>query len=51
MTVYDDASYLYNGGWRSEDKDDLMLEYDIDEDYAVKICEVLAELEERQVNG
>lgn len=39
------ASALYDGGWRSADKLDLMSEYDLTEEEAAEICEVLATYE------
>lgn len=41
-----DAANLYDGGWRAEDRDDLIAEYGITEDYADDICELLAEYAE-----
>lgn len=40
------AAALYDGGWRAADKEDLILEYDLYEDDAEKICELLAEYEQ-----
>ena len=37
------AAALYDGGWRAEDKDQLMTEHDLTEDEADAICEKLAE--------
>lgn len=39
------AAALYDGGWRAEDKDDLMEEYKLTEKEATKICEILTEFE------
>lgn len=39
------AAALYDGGWRAEDKDELMTEYDLTEEEADEICEYLAEYE------
>ncbi|MCR3573757.1 hypothetical protein K0B56_22405, partial [Salmonella enterica subsp. enterica serovar Give] len=33
-----DAANLYDGGWRAEDRDELIAEYGITEDYADNIC-------------
>lgn len=41
------AAYLYDGGWRKEDKEELIAEYGLSEEDAQKICEFLAEFEER----
>lgn len=41
------AAYLYDGGWRKEDKEQLIAEYGLSEEDAQKICEFLAEFEER----
>lgn len=41
-----DAANLYDGGWRAEDRDDLIAEYGITEDYADDICVLLAEYAE-----
>ena len=39
------AAALYDGGWRAEDRDQLIEEYDLALDEADKLCELLAELE------
>ena len=39
------AAALYDGGWRSTDRDQLMEECQMTEDEAVKICELLARWE------
>lgn len=36
------AAALYDGGWRAEDKEELMAEYELTEEEATKICEILA---------
>lgn len=41
----DTACNLYDGGWRAEDKDMLIAEYEISEEYADMICEALEEIE------
>lgn len=43
----DMAASLYDGGWRAEDHDDLMIEYDLTADEADQICELLAEYAEK----
>lgn len=40
------AAALYDGGWRSTDRDQLMSEYGLTPEEADGICEVLAELEQ-----
>lgn len=45
MDNYSVAS-LYDGGWRSGDRDTLIEYYDLSEDEADRICEGLKELEE-----
>lgn len=37
-----EVAALYDGGWRSEDKEDLISEYGFSEEEAEKICEALA---------
>ena len=44
--TYEIAS-LYDGGWRSTDKEMLMSEYGLTNEQASEICKGLAELEER----
>lgn len=47
MTTYEiqqSAISLYDGGWRAEDKDQLITEYDLTEQKASEICEYLEEL-------
>ena len=39
------AAALYDGGWRAEDKDQLVEEYELTEEEADKLCEILEELE------
>lgn len=46
MTDYrSSAAALYDGGWRAEDRDDLIEEYRFTEEEVSKICELLAEFE------
>lgn len=40
------AAALYDGGWRTEDKAELIAEYGLTEDEANEICEILAEFEQ-----
>ena len=42
------AAALYDGGWRAEDRDQLIAEYDLDPEDADAICERLAEYTERE---
>lgn len=47
MTDYrQSAAALYDGGWRAEDRDELINEYNLTEEEADKLCEILAEFEE-----
>ena len=47
MTDYQtSAAALFDGGWRAEDKEQLMAEYDLTEAEATEICEWLKEMEE-----
>jgi hypothetical protein len=39
------AAALYDGGWRATDKEELIEEYDLTEEEASKICELLEEYE------
>lgn len=45
-----DAAALYDGGWRSKNREDLMSEYDLTEDEASEICRLLEEIEATQGN-
>lgn len=40
------AAALYDGGWRTEDKEELMTYYGLTEHEADRLCECLAEIEE-----
>lgn len=42
------AASLYDGGWRAEDRDQLIAEYSLDAEDADAICERLAEYAERE---
>lgn len=39
------AAALFEGGWRKEDKEQLMQEYGLTDEQADVICELLAEME------
>ena len=39
------AANLFDGEWRSTDRDELMRVYDMSEEEATEICEELAEVE------
>ena len=45
------AASLYDGGWRAEDRDQLITEYGLTEEEADEICEGLREIEEMQKPG
>lgn len=47
MNQYSAAS-LYNGGWRAEDRDQLIEEYNLTEEEADEICKELADLKDRK---
>jgi len=40
------AAALYDGGWRAEDRDELIEEYELAEEDADAICEKLKEYEQ-----
>lgn len=42
------AASLYDGGWRAEDRDQLISEYGLTADEADEICKELAELKDRK---
>lgn len=48
ITLQTSAAYLYDGGWRKEDKAQLITEYGLSEEDAQKICAELARLEEEE---
>lgn len=48
--IQDAASALYDGGWRASDKEMLMEEHGMDEEYADQICRELESYEEREKN-
>lgn len=37
------AAALYGGGWRADDKDELMSEYNLTEEEVTELCKILAE--------
>lgn len=39
------AAALYDGGWRAEDREELIEEYELTEEEADEICELLARME------
>lgn len=43
---YESAANLYDGGWRAEDRDELITEYGLTESEADEICRHLAEMAE-----
>ena len=48
---FDDWAYaaaLYDGGWRAEDRDELVAEYDLSEEEADAICEDLRRMDEKE---
>jgi len=42
------AASLYDGGWRAEDRDQLIEEYNLTADEADEICKELADLKDRK---
>lgn len=46
--AHDTAGSLYAGGWRSEDRDEIILCYDLTEEEADLICERLKMYEEEE---
>lgn len=43
--LYEVASNLYDGGWRSADYNQLITEYDFSEEEATAICDILESFE------
>lgn len=39
------AAALYDGGWRAEDRDELISEYGLTEEEVNELCEILTEFE------
>lgn len=46
--ITDMAASLYDGGWRAEDKEELIKEYNLSEDEAAEVVTGLAEIDERK---
>ena len=42
------AASLYDGGWRAEDREQLISEYSLTTEEADEICETLKEMEEEK---
>ena len=42
------AAALYDGGWRSEDYEQIKTEYELTDDDVTKICELLKYYEEKE---
>lgn len=40
-----EVAALYEGGWRAEDKEELMSEYELTEEEAAQLCKALADCE------
>lgn len=47
MFVNDRSYFLYDGGWRKEDRDELIFCYGFTDEEADKVCKELAEIEGR----
>ena len=45
------AAALYDGGWRAEDRDQLITEYDLTPEDAEAICELLKGIEEASASS
>lgn len=45
------AAALYDDGWRAEDHDQLMSEYDLTSDEADALCEALQDIEEANASS
>ena len=41
------AASLFDGGWRAEDREDIIREYDLTEEEANEICKFLADFSEK----
>lgn len=48
MDINTSAAYLYDGGWRKEDKEQLIKEYELSEDEADAIALELEKIEQEQ---
>ena len=42
------AASLFDGGWRAEDREELISEYDLTEDEADEICKFLADFAKKR---
>lgn len=42
------AASLFDGGWRAEDRDELISEYELTEEEADEICKLLADFSEKR---
>jgi hypothetical protein len=47
--IYETASNLFDGGWKSCDLEEIKEEYELTDDEAVAICEELADIEAKYV--
>lgn len=47
-TIYEMASYLYDGGWRADDVDQMIREYGLSLDVGCAIASALGEIEREQ---
>lgn len=47
-TIYEMASYLYDGGWRADDVDQMIREYGLSLDVGCAIASALGEIERDQ---
>lgn len=47
VDMHSSIGALYDGGWRAEDRDQMITEYDLTPDEADAICAGLAELAEQ----
>lgn len=45
------AAALYDGGWRAEDRDQLITEYDLTLEDADALCEALQDIEEANASS
>lgn len=51
MLISDEAYYLYDGGWRSADKEEMLSVYDdLSEEEATRLCHELAIIEQNALN-
>ena len=47
VDVETSAAFLYDGGWRAEDKGELMQEYELTAEEADRLCEELKKLDQK----